>query len=315
MRPRTLILSDLHLGRPEAMRYARGVLPLLEPGTTLILNGDIAEFHRPDCQEDAEIEYRRLLDLAGERDVQCIALAGNHDPFVSELRLLELAGGRVLVTHGDAFHPSVAPWSEAAGSMRIAFERVMAKLPPADRGTHEAALIAAREAAIAEWRHFGDGARNSTVLRMLFRPLLAVEVVRYWRDFPRLAVEFARKRSEDFRVVVTGHSHRAGVSVHDGVTVLNTGAFSFPGRPHAAILDGDRIELHAIERTGRGIASLYRLSPRGPVWSQALPAIAGTPARSSLDGSGRPSEACTSSAAATSAARSIRVARPDPEAA
>lgn len=312
MRARVLILSDLHLGGPESMRYARGILPLLEPGTTLVLNGDTAEFHRPEYQEDAETEYRRLLALAEDRDVHVITLAGNHDPFVSERRTLELADGLVLVTHGDAFHPSVAPWSPGAKAMRAAWDRCIASLPPAERATNAAALLAAREAAISQWRYFGDGDHMSTVWKMLVNPGLAIEVVRAWRDFPRRAAAFGRRHAATVRFVVAGHCHRAGVRTVDDVTVLNTGAYSFPGTPHAAILDGNRLSLWPIERQGRGVGALYRLSPRGPRWSQELP---GNPARSSRDGSGRPSERSASRAASSSAERSMPVVKPDPEAA
>ena len=312
MRSRVLILSDLHLGGPESIRYARGLLPLLEPGPSLVLNGDTAEFHRPEFQEDAETEFRRLLALAEDRDVEVITLAGNHDPFVSERRTLELAAGAILVTHGDAFHPSVAPWSPGGRSMRAAWERCVATLPPHERDTNAAALLAAREAAISQWRYFGDGDHASTVWRMLINPNLAIEMFRAWRDFPRLAATFGRKHSNAVRFVIAGHCHRAGVRAVGGVTVLNTGAYSFPGTPHAAILDGNRLSLWPIERQGTGLAAIYRLSPRGPRWSQELDPP-GTPARSSREGSGRPSERSASAAAPSRAARSTPVANPDPE--
>jgi predicted phosphodiesterase len=312
MRSRVLILSDLHLGGPESVRYARGLLPLLEPGTTLVLNGDTAEFHRPEYQEDAETEYRRLLALAEDRDVGVVTLAGNHDPFVSDRRTLELADGLMLVTHGDAFHPSVAPWSLGARAMQAEWDRFMATLPPEERPTNAAALAAAREAAISQWRFFGDGDRATTVWRMAMRPGLAVEVLRAWRDFPRRAAAFGRRHSPAVRFVIAGHSHRAGVRTEGEITVLNTGAYGFPGTPHAAILDGFRLSLWPIERQGRGIGAIYRLSPRGPRWSQELP---GNPARKSREGSGRPSDRSASPAAASRAARSMPVAKPDPEAA
>lgn len=314
MRARILILSDLHLGGPEGSRYARGLLPLLEPGTTLVLNGDTAEFHRPEHQEDAEVEYRRLLALAEDRDVEVITIAGNHDPFVSERRTLELADGAILVTHGDAFHPSVAPWSPGGRTMRATWQRHIDSLPPHERGTTVAALAAAREAAIAQWRFFGDGAHVTTVWRMLLQPALPLAMFKAWRDFPRLAADFARRHSPAARFVVAGHCHHAGVRTFGDMTVLNTGAYSFPGRPHAAIFDGNRLSLWPIVRQGSGAGSVYRLSPRGPRWSQEL-APPGTPARSSRDGSGRPSERSASAAAPRSAARSMPVAKPDPEAA
>jgi hypothetical protein len=198
--------------------------------------------------------------------------------------------------------------------MRAEWERFMSTLPPAERGTNAAALAAAREAAISQWRFFGDGDRTTTVWRMMLRPSLGLGVIRAWRDFPRLAAAFGRRHSPEVRFVIAGHCHRAGVRSVGDITVVNTGAYAFPGRPHAAIVEGNRLSLWPIERQGRGIAAIYRLSPRGPRWSQDIEPP-GMPARSSREGKGRASARSASAAASSSAARSTPVAKPDPEAA
>ncbi|MBL9141630.1 MAG: hypothetical protein JNK53_07170 [Phycisphaerae bacterium] len=49
-------------------------------------------------------------------------------------------------------------------------------------------------------------------------------------------------------IVVCGHSHRAGAWWVRGCLVLNTGCFTFPGTPHAVLLEGDEVVLAPLER-------------------------------------------------------------------
>ena len=43
------------------------------------------------------------------------------------VRAITLADGAIYITHGDAFHPAVAPWSPFAASMRQSFEIALAE--------------------------------------------------------------------------------------------------------------------------------------------------------------------------------------------
>jgi len=103
--PRTIVLSDLHLGRPGGAGGAAAFEALVGDCDRLIVNGDSAELHHEAFRADAERELDRFRDLCVTRGVRVDLIAGNHDPFVSDLRSLELADGAVYITHGDALHP------------------------------------------------------------------------------------------------------------------------------------------------------------------------------------------------------------------
>ena len=92
---------------------------------------------------------------------------------------------------------------------------------------------------------------------MAMRPWSMPLVIGYWRMFPELAVRFLERSGGPAatggarpRIVVCGHSHRAGAWFLRGHLVLNTGSFTFPGRPHVVTVHGDEVSLAPLVRRG-----------------------------------------------------------------
>lgn len=251
--PRTLILSDLHLGRPGGAGRADAFEPLLADFDRVIVNGDIAELHHVAYRADAELELARFRDICLTRGIKLDLIAGNHDPFVSEVRSITLAEGAIYITHGDAFHPAVAPWSPHASVMRAAFEQALSATPPGV-ADDAARFRAAREAAIAEWRVMGDGAHVSTLGSMMAHPTRVLAVLRYWSSFATLSAKWADRYAPQAGTVIVGHSHRAFHTSVDGRHVVNTGSYGFPGRPHAVVLEGTTVRMHALGKRGHFFA-------------------------------------------------------------
>lgn len=254
--PKTLVLSDLHLGRPGATAQAHRFAELVAPFERVIVNGDVAELHHAQFREHAEFELARLRDCCEKSGARLELIAGNHDPFVSEARFLSLAGGAVYLTHGDALHPSIAPWSPFAAAMRQAYETALVS-SAAGRDQHEGRLAAAREASIAEWRALGSGAHISTVAGMAVRPHRALAVLSYWRRYPSMVHDWASRFAPQAGTVIVGHSHRAFIRTVGGVRIVNTGSYSFPGRPLAVVLEGSSVRVHRIDMERR----LFALAP------------------------------------------------------
>lgn len=110
MKDRIVILSDTHMGRPEAVvRSPAELAPLWRGADSLVINGDVAEVHDPRHRVKAAGQVLELHDLCERDGVDLTLLSGNHDPYISDTRHLKLANGAVFVTHGDALHPSIAP--------------------------------------------------------------------------------------------------------------------------------------------------------------------------------------------------------------
>ncbi len=198
----------------------------------------------------------QLFDLCEHDGVELTLLSGNHDPFITDLRHLRLAGGQVFVTHGDALHPAVAPWSPAAARMRKAHAEALAAVEGESRDHLETMLAASQHASKAEWFELEEEASHSSIMAMLVRPWAWISVLRYWRLFPRLAAEFAQRHAPDSRFILIGHTHRAGIWEFDGRTVVNTGAFGFPGTPRAVRIEGQTMSVLRIRYDG----ATYRLA-------------------------------------------------------
>jgi len=231
------------------------VRPLWQGFDRLILNGDVAEVHHPDHRVQAAREAIRLLDFCERDGIAVTILSGNHDPFISDHRHLELSGGQVFVTHGDVFHPAVAPWSPNAARMRRAHREALASIAPESTSALEARLSASQLASNVEWEELAHQAGHSTIRSMLVRPWAIVQVLAYWWRFPGIVAEFANEHDIPARYILTGHTHRAGVwGVRDRV-VINTGAYGFPGRPLGVVVRPEALEVRAIERA----AGRYRL--------------------------------------------------------
>lgn len=248
-----VILSDLHLGRPRhSASSAEAVRPLWRGAAHLILNGDVAEVHHPKHWAAAARQVVHLFDLCEADGVELTLLSGNHDPFLSDFRHLRLAEGEVFVTHGDAMHPAIAPWSPAGARMREAHAIALASIGSDDRDALHARLEASQHAGYAEWADADQVLReessHSSVRGMLIRPWALLKVLLYWRAFPELALRFAVEHAPEARFIVLGHTHRPGVWSRGGRVILNTGSFGFPGSPRAVVIDGGELRFHRVIR-------------------------------------------------------------------
>ncbi len=248
MSGRLVILSDTHLGLPKRSVASPEMLrPIWQGATRLILNGDTADVHHPRHRSTAARQMLRLLDLCEADGVAVTVLSGNHDPYLSDVRHLSLAGGSVFVTHGDALHPSIAPWCAGAGRIRRAHDRAWAALDPEARGDLVHRLRVSQHAALAEWTERESTARTS-LRRILLQPWMVARVLWYWRVAPDLAARFAADHAPHARYFVFGHSHHPGIWKRGALTVINTGCFGFPGRPRAVVVENGRLLVFPVLR-------------------------------------------------------------------
>ncbi len=270
---RTLILSDLHLGRPRLAAISADALrPLWRDCTRLIIHGDLAEVHSPTHWGAAARHTLRLHDLCEEDSVELTLLSGNHDPYITDVRYLELADGSIFITHGDVLHPAIAPWSPRSGILREAHDRAISAIPEAERDRLDTRLKVSQFASHQEWAEMASEAARSTVPRMLMRPWRVAQVLWYWHRFPRLAASFLAQHAVQARIGIFGHTHRAGVWAVNDRTIINTGAFGFPGRPLGVIVDDDACEVRVMRIELDRTSKAYRFAPR-PMEIIALPGI------------------------------------------
>lgn len=243
--PMIVVLSDLHLGLPSAPA-PRALAPLLEGATRVVLNGDSTELATQRFAGRAAAELEALRQEVVAAGAECVVVAGNHDPGSSPILHVEMLGGQVLATHGHAFHPMIVPWARHA--RQVAARHAEAFEEGADLPALERSLHAADQAARLERVLEAAETPLAELASMCIRPWVSLEIVAYWRMFPELAVRFRDAFSPRARVMVCGHSHRAGAWWHRACLVLNTGCFTFPGSPHAVLIEENEIVLVPLER-------------------------------------------------------------------
>ncbi len=259
MQDRIVIISDTHMGRPDALARSPQMLrPLWQGASAVVINGDVAEVHDPRYRVAAAKQVLELHDLCERDGVELTLLSGNHDPYISDTRHLLLANGEVFVTHGDALHPAIAPWSPSAARVRQAHDRAMASLNPEDRGTLAARLSATQHSAHEHWVEFEKALQHSALRQLITRPWMVFEIFWYWHCIPGLAQKFAQEHAPDARFFIFGHTHRQGIWHRGGVTLINTGSFGFPGSPRAVVIQAGQLSVYRIRRHGE----VFRLDDR-----------------------------------------------------
>ncbi len=252
MSERFVILSDLHLGKKPGRLHADLFRPLWRAGDHVIINGDCAELHDPRYNWEAARQTLRLQELCDTDGVTLTLLAGNHDPGISKLRHLFLAGGKILVTHGDAVHPAIAPWCHTAPIMRGAYDEAINALPVESRTDLEARLRASTHAAEVKWDTVKDKVGWIGFWGLVRQPWSFVQIMLYWNQFPREAAKFTADFAPSARFVVMGHTHHQGVWTVDGRVVINSGCYEFPGKPRAVVLEEGVLRVHRLMKNAHG---------------------------------------------------------------
>jgi predicted phosphodiesterase len=266
------ILSDLHFGdHASRVDELTQLNPLLDGVAHLVLNGDTLDT-RPGPRPAFTAECRAAVTaFFPARVPQTTYLTGNHDADFSPEHRLDLADGRVFVTHGDIFFDDIVPWSHDAAFIGRRLAEEFHALPREfhDQLDHRLALYRRVAAAIPQ-RHQSERHKLKYVLHYLadtiWPPLRIVRVLRAWRHAPGLAAEVARRHRPSARFVVKGHTHRPGVwRMPDGVTVINTGSFCPPLGGSCVDVTTDtvavrRIELRAGEFHAGETLGMFRLA-------------------------------------------------------
>ncbi len=254
MSTKRLIISDVHLGMPG---YAepQQLRTLWRGFDELVVNGDLVEMHHPVYRAKAGWQLVELRSLAEHDGIELTLISGNHDPYLAERRHLVMAGGQVFATHGDVLHPSIAPWCPTSNQVQEEYFTTEAALAPASRMNLETRLEITAHAAHISWqKHIrGEGlGRTTTLLSLLARPYHIARLLHYWAIVPKLAARFAAEHSPDAQFVLTGHTHRQGVWRIGERVVINTGCFTYPGKPLGVVVDDETLAVHRIRKRGNG---------------------------------------------------------------
>jgi len=233
MKGRLRILSDLHLGhRVSRIDAARQLRPLLEEVDTVVLNGDTWQELALGFREEGSRLLEDFKQMAEGMGVELVFLPGNHDPSSGERGYLELGGGAVLVMHGDAVFGETVPWSRVVPNKYEEIRELYAACPAAAYDLDARLKVAGEVGRLIEVpiKVFG---RNllARAWDAAWPPTRGLRMLWTWRTMVAQTSEFVACFRPAAQVVVFGHFHRAGIWLHGGRLLINTGSFMPPGNP------------------------------------------------------------------------------------
>ena len=226
------IVSDLHLGHKlSRIEDVRAFGPLIDGADVVVFNGDTWQELAREFRPRGERQLAELRDLCTRAGAQPVFLSGNHDPGWPGDGWLTMAGGRVVVTHGDAILPAGSPWKREILARPDRVEALWHAHPHAAH--HPAARIRLARAIAAELRSVEHPAGRSFFRRAwdaVVPPQRALRMLDAWWRQGDEGARFCEHYFPDAEFLIIGHFHRAGCWMSGGRVVINTGAFMSPGR-------------------------------------------------------------------------------------
>jgi predicted phosphodiesterase len=228
------ILSDLHLGH-QVSRIDRvsALRPLIAGAGTVIFNGDTWQEMPGPFLERAKAMLAELRALCAEEGVETIYLPGNHDPGWDGCGWVELAEGRIIITHGDALLFDGSPWKREILTGNHEVRELWSQHPDAAHDIRERLRLARRIAVdlcsvdYPAGRHFIQRAWDAVV-----PPMRALRMIQGWLERTAAATRFCDCYFPKAEVLVFGHFHRHGCWHRDGRLLIDSGSFMNPGRAH-----------------------------------------------------------------------------------
>ncbi|MCH7227917.1 metallophosphoesterase [Haloferula sp. A504] len=224
------ILSDLHLGHAASrVEEVEGLRPLIAGAGTVVFNGDTWQELATGQRPRAERLLADLRALCGEEGVETVFLSGNHDPGWPGKGWIELADGRIVVTHGDAVLWAGSPWSREAFEREAEVRRLWEEHHQASEDAGERLQLAR---AIARALKAASYPKGRSLLRRVLDavnpPRRAWEILSVWFSHFKATAGFARRYFPEAEIIVAGHFHWPGVRREDRCEVINTGAHLNP---------------------------------------------------------------------------------------
>jgi len=245
------VFSDLHLGhKVSRLTQVDCLRPLIAGAATAVFNGDtwqeLADAFRPAGKRLLE----RLRQICTEENCEPVFLSGNHDPGWPGPGWVDLAEGRIIITHGDALLFGASPWKREILENPGTVEEIWHAHPFAHDDVEER-LRVARE--IARRLRSVEHSTGRTIFHRAWDaanpPHRALVMIGAWLSQSRAGGQFCERYFPDAEFLIIGHFHRTGSWLENGRRILNTGSFMTPGRAHWIEWDGAFLKRGVIDES------------------------------------------------------------------
>ncbi|WP_175414692.1 metallophosphoesterase family protein [Nibricoccus aquaticus] len=247
----TRILSDLHFDDATSQVRSLAMLrPLIDGADRIIVNGDAL-----DSQVTARGPelIREVKTFFAAHTPEALFIAGNHDPDISSVNELLLAGGQIWLTHGDVFFEYLAPWSPSLPEYRRRIHALRDHLPPVERDRLDTRYRILRAVSIGLPPEHDPADRSPThqlarLARIMVNPRRPLSMIHAWLTSPRTAATMAAQHHPSARFVIFGHIHHPGVWKKSRHIVINTGSFTPPRGALMVEFDENNLRVRRIDR-------------------------------------------------------------------
>jgi len=261
------ILSDLHLGhRVSRIETVESLRPLVQGAATVVFNGDTWQELATPFRERSRRMLDELETLCREENAEPVFLSGNHDPGWPGTGWLELADGKIVVTHGDALFFDGSPWSREAIGRQARIRELWREHRRAACDAGER-LRLAREIARSLVPHvFPRGKKIwHRIWEAAHPPQRALNMLLAWWTQADAAAAFCDRYFPATEVFVMGHFHREGLWHRRNRLIVNTGGFMNPAKAtlvewHDGWLTCRRIDEHGQTRRIGETLGCWRVS-------------------------------------------------------
>lgn len=249
------IFSDLHLGHKASTVHNVESLRALFTGIgTLIFNGDTWE----ELAEPWRVRSGAMLDelkaIAAEEGCDLIFIKGNHDPNFASVNYIELAGGRIVVTHGDALLRYSSPWKREILADQQSAENIWEEFPDAEWDVESRFRVAERIAQdLASKTYTKRKSFPARCCDAVFPPRRAALILDAWIYQGAYAADFCETYFPKAEVLIIGHFHCAALKTIRAKTIINTGSFVNPAVALSVGWDGSILRAENISKAGKGL--------------------------------------------------------------
>jgi predicted phosphodiesterase len=247
------IFSDIHYGdRMSTVRSLGQLRPLLADVDRVILNGDTIDTRIGPHAAATARDLAAVTEFFNRSSGPVTFVTGNHDPDISPHHAIDLADGRVFVTHGDIIFENIVPWSRDAATISDRIHAGLAQMPESERQQLEPRLqLFRRVCASIPQRHQAEPNPFKHALRLaadtMWPPSRALSILQAWRETPERAAAITAVHRPAAKFALIGHLHQPGCwTTRSGVTVINTGSFSRPFGAWAVDIGDDRLVVRRV---------------------------------------------------------------------
>jgi UDP-2,3-diacylglucosamine pyrophosphatase LpxH len=228
------ILSDLHLGhKVSRIERVATLRPLIAGAGTVVFNGDTWQELAQPFRDRSAAMLAELQTICAEEGAATVFLSGNHDPGWPGPGWLELAGGRILITHGDALLYDGSPWKREILTNSEHVRLLWQQHPAASHNAEERLRLARAIARTLRSVEFTSG--RHALLRAwdaLLPPHRALKILQAWFTQAASGGRFCDCYFPRAEALIIGHFHHSGCWEKNRRLVINTGSFTNPGRAH-----------------------------------------------------------------------------------